>query len=242
MKKQIAFDIETAKDIPGDGFDWKPHRPLGISCIATLQSDQAEPEVWHSLEHQAGEKNQPRPASRMSQVDVAAFVRHLIGLTQQGYSILTWNGLSFDFDVLAEESGMFEECKQLAREHVDMMFHIVCEKGFPVGLDAAAKGLDVSGKLSGVAGVEVPKLWASGEYDKVLEYVKQDARITLEVAQKAEQNKKFQWKTRKGTISSMPLLRGWLTVEDALELAEPDTSWMTAPKGRKSFLAWMDES
>ena len=39
----IAFDIETAKDVPGEDFNWKPHRPLGISCAAGLCSGAAEP-------------------------------------------------------------------------------------------------------------------------------------------------------------------------------------------------------
>jgi hypothetical protein len=30
-RQYLAFDIETAKDVPGDDFNWRPHRPLGIS-------------------------------------------------------------------------------------------------------------------------------------------------------------------------------------------------------------------
>jgi hypothetical protein len=29
-RKYLAFDIETAKDVPEADFNWKPHRPLGI--------------------------------------------------------------------------------------------------------------------------------------------------------------------------------------------------------------------
>jgi hypothetical protein len=45
------------------------------------------------------------------------------------YTIVTWNGTGFDFDILAEESGMLAECKGLAVNHVDMMFHVLCRLG-----------------------------------------------------------------------------------------------------------------
>ena len=38
-RKYLAVDIETAKDVPGSDFKWKPHRPLGISRIAFQSTD-----------------------------------------------------------------------------------------------------------------------------------------------------------------------------------------------------------
>jgi hypothetical protein len=81
-------------------------------------------------------------------------VRQLVELSnKENFTILTWNGLSFDFDILAEESGMFNECKDLALNHVDMMFHFFASKGFPLGLDAASKG-------------RPQRVWASPESQK----------------------------------------------------------------------------
>ena len=37
--------------------------------------------------------------------DVAAFVEHLKTKLQEGYTIITHNGLGFDFVIVAEESG-----------------------------------------------------------------------------------------------------------------------------------------
>lgn len=236
MKNLIAFDIETAKDIPGDDFNWQPHRPLGISCISSFHSNEDEPRVWFS------QNEEGQPDKQMKQDDVAEFIKYLLDLQSQDFTILTWNGLSFDFDILAEESGLQSDCEQLARQHVDMMFHIVCEKGFPVGLAAAAEGQKIAGKLSGVKGIEVPKLWASGEHQKVIDYVKQDARITLQVASKAASARSFRWKTRKGTISSMPLQKGWLPVDQAMRLPRPDTSWMSNPTSRECYFDWFTQS
>ncbi len=228
----IAFDIETAKIVPGDDFIWKPHRPLGISCIASQQSDEPEPRVWLTR----GVDGEPAP--QMSRADLAAFVKHMSELAAKGVAPLTWNGLSFDFDILAEESGLADEGKQLAMNHVDMMFHVVGEKGFPVGLNSAAAGLGLPGKLEGVEGVHAPVLWAERQFDVVLKYVQQDVRTTLSVARECERRKSFAWKTRKGTISTMNLSRGWLTVKEVLNLPLPDTSWMTNAPNRRDFYEW----
>lgn len=120
-----------------------------------------------------------------------------------------------------------------------MMFHVVCEKGFPVALKNAASGLKLPGKLVGVEGIDAPSLWAQGKYDLVAEYVAQDVRTTLAVATKSEKRRSFAWTTRKGTISSMPLSQGWLTFEKTMQLPLPDTSWMPEPLSRESFSEWL---
>src|SRR5262245_42553000 len=91
-RKYLAFDIETAKDVPGDFAQWRLHRPLGIICAATCVSD-SESRVRYST----GADGQPAP--QMTQADVRELVRYLVIMASQGYTILTWNGASFDFDV-----------------------------------------------------------------------------------------------------------------------------------------------
>lgn len=233
--KYVAFDIETAKIVPGDDFHWQPHRPLGIACIASLASGEAAPRIWLTRDAEG------QPAGQMSAADLAAFVDFLVDAAGQGAAALSWNGLAFDFDILAEESQLLESCRKLALGHVDMMFQVVCEKGFPVSLQSAASGLGVPGKLAGVAGVDAPVLSAQGKHDKVMEYVAQDVRTTLAVAEEAERRRMFAWTTRKGTVSTMPLKRGWLSVEEALKLPLPDTSWMSSPPVREEYLWWLAE-
>lgn len=231
--KFLAFDIETAKDVPGPDFNWKPHRPLGITCIASQSTDDKEPRVWLSRNEDG------TPAAQMARADVGEFVKFLSASTDAGWVPLSWNGLSFDFDILAEESGLIDECKTLARNHIDMMFHVVCEKGFPVSLKNAAAGLKVAGKLAGVEGIEAPSLWAKGQFELVIDYVAQDVRTTLAVALKSESERSFAWLTRKGTISTMPLPIGWLSVDAAARLPSPDTSWMPKPISRNEFMWWL---
>src|SRR5208282_5065809 len=150
-RKYLAFDIETAKTTE-DGTDWRSCRPLGISCAATLLADSTELRLWH------GGKDRTSPADRMGPQDAGGLVEYLATQAENGYTIVTWNGLGFDFDILAEESGMLERCRSLAKSHVDLMFHVLCQLGHGVGLDAAAKGMGLGGKSKGMSGALAPVL------------------------------------------------------------------------------------
>jgi hypothetical protein len=175
----------------------------------------------------------------VSREEAAALVRYLEDQVAHGYTILTWNGLGFDFDVLAEESGLLECCRELAANHVDMMFHVFCQLGHGVGLDAAARAMGVAGKTKGMTGELAPVLWARGEREKVLRYVAQDVRTTLDLARACEGCGELRWVSRSGMRRSMPLAQGWLVASEARELPLPDTSWMTDPWPRERFTGWM---
>jgi len=232
-RNYLAFDIEIAKDFP-DIADWRRHRPLGITCAATLAADEPQARLWHGLDPGGG------PADRMSRDEAAGLVEHLEAMVKKGYTIATWNGLGFDFEVLAEESGRTGACKRLARGHVDMMFHVFCALGFPVGLDAAARGMRIPGKPEGMSGVLAPQMWAQGKRREVLDYVAGDVRTTLELARAGDLTRTFHWITRRGQTKHLALPHGWLDVPSALKLPEPDTSWMRQPTTRRQFTRWVD--
>jgi hypothetical protein len=240
MSNVIAFDLEIVKSIP-DGVEWKDIRPLGISCAAGLLDNEPLSRLWFHKDEQTEE-----PLSGgMSQQYLKYLVQDLMfWVNDGGYTIVTWNGLGFDFDVLAEESGMHDECKELALNHIDMMFHFLCVKGFPVGLDAVAKGLSLGGKKAGMTGADAPQLWASENLSdrlKVLRYVHQDSLSTLEIYEKATQLGAVNWITKKGKYSHMPLFRDFKTVKECLEFPLPDTSWMDNPLTREEFYAWTEK-
>jgi hypothetical protein len=234
--KYLAFDIETAKELPGDFSLWRNHRPIGICCAATFASDEETPKLWHS------KISDGAPARRMNIYDACQLVDYLRGMMQQGYIVLTWNGASFDIDVLAEESGARDHCRACVHDHIDMMFHVFCLLSYPIGLEKVAQGLGLSGKTAGMSGMEAPMMWAKGEYDKVLAYVAQDVRLALQIARECERRKAFSWITQKGTRKTESLPGGWKTVREAMKLPRPDTSWMTKPMVRENFIAWMAET
>jgi len=227
-RKYLAFDIETAKVMPEDEKDWKSCRPLGIACAATLLSDADEVTLW-----------QGATADRLSQPEAAGLVEYLRDKVRQGYTVLSWNGTGFDFDILAEESGMLAECRELAVKHIDMMFHILCRLGYGVSLNAAAAGMNLPGKTPGMNGAMAPMLWAEGKREVVLEYVAQDVRTTAALAIECETCGALRWITKSGKARRMMLPRGWLTTEQAERLPKPNTSWMTDPWSRADFTAWL---
>ena len=231
-RKLIAFDIEIAEPLPDGVEDWSHYRPLGISCAATLIS--GEPVItWY------GNKGAGEYGDRMNPAEAQELVKYLLAQVEQGGVILTWNGLGFDFDILAEESGMLAECSALARQHIDMMFHVFCVKGYALGLDKAAKGMGLAGKTPGMTGDMAPRLWQEGEYLKVLEYLQQDVQTLIELWAAVDGLRKLTWISNRGYPQRLPLPKGWVTVEEALNLPLPDNSWMSNPWPRSKFTGWL---
>jgi hypothetical protein len=176
----------------------------------------------------------------MKRDEVRKLVRYLQQAVENGCTIITWNGVGFDFDILAEESGLAGACKRLALNHVDMMFHVFCQFGYGVSLSAAAMGMGLAGKIRGLTGIQAPSLWAEGQRNRVFQYVAQDACTTLAVAEKCEAERLLCWETRSGRKRRISLPKGWLPVSLAQKLPKPVTFWMTAPWPRKKFTAWLE--
>ena len=236
--KLAAFDLEIAKQIPDNCKDFLAHGPLGISCAAVALSDTDEVKFWHDPAHLA------QPAAQ----DIVRYLRDLI---QAGYTLVTWNGCHFDFAVLADASGLRSDCALLALEHVDLMLLVTFQKGYFLSLGKALRGAGLAGKLKTVTlsdgtimkdmeGAMAPVLWSRGEYDAVLDYLKQDAEMTLRLAQSVLVAKRIQWTSDSGKPQSVEIKR-LLAVKECFALPEPDVSWMRSPPARKDFVAWMPE-
>ncbi|MGB9521241.1 MAG: ribonuclease H-like domain-containing protein [Anaerolineales bacterium] len=233
-RKYLALDIEIAKLIPFGQDEWWNYRPLGITCAATYDGSTA-PRLW------SGKTTNRNVAPFMQVQEVIELVNYLQEAVEQGYTILTWNGLAFDIPVIADESGLWQTCRALARSHCDMMFHIFCLRGHTLGLDKAAKGMGLRGKPSGMSGELAPRYWAEGKWAIVLDYVAQDARTTYDLAVKVEQQGVLKWASERSGNQEIPLPDGWFTVEQALALPLPDTSWMKNPLPRSKFTAWLNQ-
>ena len=231
-RKLIAFDIEIAKPLPDGVEDWSHYRPLGIACAATVTSGES-PVLWY------GNKSTGEYGDRMNPAEAQELVKYLQEQVESGGTILTWNGLGFDFDILAEESSLLAECSELALNHIDMMFHVFCMKGYPLGLDKAAKGMGLTGKTPGMTGDMAPRLWQEGEYLKVLEYLQQDVQTLIELWAAVDGLRKLTWISNRGYPQRLPLPKGWVKVEEALKLPLPDTSWMSNPWPRSKFSGWL---
>lgn len=233
MKRLLAFDLETAKVLPEYVSDLLAFRPLGITCAAAIRSTEPEPLVWHAGRGSGSHSN------KMSTAEATEVVAALESFVADGWQIVTWNGLGFDFPVLADESGLKQRCIALALQHVDMFFHVLCSQGHYISLQKASEGMGLSGKAGGLSGAVAPSLWAAGRCTEVLDYCTQDVRLALALAECGEARKGLSWVTQRGSCRSMPLTGGWLSVSEARRLPLPDTSWMTAPPSREQLFGWM---
>lgn len=217
---------------PIDNTDWKRFSPLGITCAAAASSDGG---LWNWWAHDGRGQFTPD----MNSEQCFHMVSYLAGLVDDGYVITTWNGLSFDFDILTQESGCVETCRRLALNHVDLMFHFLCSKGFGLGLDTASKGMGLPGKPEGMDGAIAPQLWKNGEYHRVLDYVSWDAKNTLGVAEAVDRAGRLNWTAQSGRRNTWYCPK-WLSVKEAMTIPEPDTSWMENPEKweRSRFYEW----
>jgi len=242
----IAFDLEIAKPIMGNGSEWKSQRPLGISCAAVAYRRTGLGMVaYQSWQSHVG-------STMMTSTQAQDVFNFLLAWENKGYRIVTVNGAGFDFDVLAEECGLSyrSACAHMAMRHIDLCFIALSKKGHFLGLDAMARGAAVVGKLHDVRlndgtlmtdmdGAKAPEMWAAGERSAVLEYLKDDVRSTLETAEIIERDQIVRWTSRAGRYNSFLVSRPLPTVERCMEIAMPDNSWMTSPPTREGVLAWM---
>lgn len=239
--KLIAIDIETHK-ITEEGIELKAQRPLGITCIGMACDNKADTSLAFQYAFSTRVINESDRA--MSKYEVNEFINNMIEYISLGYQIVTWNGLQFDFDIIYEESGRNPIVKMMAlQNHIDLMFQVLCTKGYPLGLDTACKGMGLPGKTEGMHGDLAPRMWREGEQErnKVIDYCKQDALQTLYLARELQERGKLTWISKAGKPQMMPV-NELLTVEKCLELPEPDTSWMTNPLKRSSFTEWLQQT
>jgi len=232
----VAFDLEISKLFLEDNPRLDPEDHLGISCAATV-THTGELKLWHNKD--MGERMLPE--------EVQELVGYLHAQHNQGSPIVSWNGMKFDFHVLAVESGFRETCEELAWEHVDLMYVVHCIKGYPLGLEAASKACGTEKGVEGLKqGRYAPYFWAKGDYQLALDYVAQDARCTAAIADTVAEDWGFIWISRRGNPvrffvpSSLRPSTGFagLSPEYVSNWPEPDTSWMDSPIPREDFHAW----
>jgi len=238
IMKFASFDIETNKILPEEINDWKEYAPLGIACGALAISGYPKVYYWQN-------------PKGLTKEECQVMVKNLQHISSNGYIPLTWNGAQFDFQVLAQESDMYDECAELALNHVDMMAIITFSKGWYVGLQKICEGTGIKGKLKEVklndgtlltemSGSKAPELWSKCEYSAVLEYLKDDVLQPLELAHHIEKHKKISWLSNSGKKQSLEIPK-LLTVKECFKIPEVDNSWMENPPKRKDFIEWMPD-
>lgn len=231
MREYVSYDIELFDDLPEGDVDLKLLKP-SVAAICTNYEDckffDDDP--------------------MMNVATANKLVDEMLEYQSKGYNILTWNGLSFDLQLLGHYASRLDDCGRIALSHVDMMFLVVCHKGFFLGLDKALKGANIESKrhtvelndrtvFSEMNGSKAPLLWRNKEFSAVREYLKVDVEQPLKLARHIENTGQIRWTSNSGKANS--LRTEMLTVKEALKLPLPNTSWMSDPKPREEFYNWI---
>jgi len=231
-RKWLSFDIEITKEV--EGHDWLAQRPLGISVACTYlerpEVKERETRYWWGQGRPGG-----IPWDKMPRQQVCTLVCYLQEMVQEGYTLLTWNGLHFDLNILAEESGMLAECRALARGMVDPMFQFNQMQGYPVGLNAVATAM--TGQSKSGTGADAPVKWAAGLYQEVMDYCANDVLILYQLAQEIENRGWIEWVSRSFKLQRLELPQGLLTVQEVLDTI-PGHSNPFIPMD--SFIGWLE--
>jgi len=252
----VAFDIET------DGLFDDGAPPPPVVCAATMcmvDQGQGAFHVDPPVSWCAGVES----PSFMGASHICELVDYLTdALETKRMRPLTWNGLGFDFRVLAAHLDEFPDhaakVQRLARAQIDPCFNFFMRRGFPVGLASVARAFGTVNKSG--HGADVAEAWAHGGADGrrgVLRYCEQDVVVLAVVVSCAVQKGRISWMTK----STPSRLAEWAPVNgtditapvcSALTWPEPDNSWMdrrsaTAPKKhgsrptKKGFSGWLGE-
>jgi hypothetical protein len=255
----IGFDVESANEYE----EGMPLEELGLSCAALWENGEAL--VYPAIDPFGFYADEFTPPIAQDLAD------YLIATTEQGNRIVTWNGASFDGPLVAAmcKSEVYEEkLKWVFLNHIDIGVCMAMDKGFMVGLNTAAIGLGIAGKTEGMTGSLAPILWKGVDRDLTeeeqraidvlgvtpqsdeardlcLEYVSNDAKITMDVYHELERSGKLAWTTKKGTRSkspwypdfddggALPLVRYYL------DIAQPELDWEDNPFKKQRLLRWI---
>lgn len=234
--KLASFDLEIAKELPENMVRWEDYAPVGISCAALALSDNDQVIYWSGI-------------PKLDKSECIQLVHDLRAIVREGYQLLTWNGTGFDFHVLAQESGLYHECGELALNHIDMMLLVTFRKGWYLSLQKVLDGAGLKGKQKEVVlnsgqilydmdGAKAPGLWAEGEYDAVLAYLKGDVEQPLALAEFISNKKKIVWTSNSGNPMTV-CLEKLQSVRECFDIPEPDVSWMDDPPSRSQFVSWI---
>lgn len=231
MLKLLGFDIEIANvfDLrPGE--DINKYAPFDVAVAATHVAG-GEHRLWFS----PGPDGRPLPHLHASHA--AELLDYLLKMQESGHAVCAWNGLGFDLRWIARAAGDEAKASRVARAMYDPMFQFFKVKGFPIGLEAVAKGMRI-GMNKTMDAAEAPRAWAAGEHQRVLDYVLGDARMTVVIAAAIQQRREIAWVTQRGKRSTVPISR-LRTVDECMRDPMPDQSWMTTSIPQRHFTDWL---
>jgi guanylate kinase len=220
--KIVAFDIETEGKAEDD-------KIIGITVASTVTND-GEERAWYTKID-----NVPQP--KMDKATALDLLHYLDEKQKAGYVVIAWNGASFDLKMIGYLAEDLPLAGRITLNMYDPMFQILSQKGFAVGLAAAAKGLGIE-QTKLMNGADAPEAWANKEYEKVISYVIGDSQMTVSIFVEICKADGIKWITKNGKASYAPFKKN-KTVAECLADPDIDQSWQEKPMNRHQMVAWI---
>lgn len=199
------------------------------AAAALYAPEWGEPLTW------CGTSPEGEIADVMSQPEAALLSRQLLALQEhQGYTIVTRQGL-LDLKLLAQASNQWKEGRAIARQHVDLAFHVLRKTGQDLEAGNAARNLDLTPPACRNPAC---RQWPEGDREAGLEYCRQETMNIYDLAQAGEKAGSLRWTGPDGQQRAMTLRAGWLTVAQALKLPMPETG---ETGERSQYTQWLAE-
>lgn len=176
-------------------------------------------------------------------------IERLLEMQSYGATIVGFNSTSFDYRILAKETGMYEQAEIAALNSVDIMLEFFFRNGYMISLDKILSRYNITqkkktattstGRVVDVGGAEVNQLWDEKEYNTVIEYLKNDVVSTLELIENIIADDMILYSTSSGKQKELPLNGGIRTVRNLWKIPKPSVSWIKNPVSREHFFDWM---
>ena len=224
----LFLDIELCDNIP-DGWDRDNPSTLDIACICVMiiDSNRNENTVVHHNEGKA-----------MTQEQIQKVCDQVKTICNQGGKFITWNGLGFDMQLLDKIDNTLKTLI-LSDHHIDLMFHFTRKKGYMIGLNKVSKGFCIGEKT--MTGLDAVKLWAKGEFQKVIDYNIKDVELLRDIYYKVLETNKIKWLSGSNNICYLKVDTDQLSVSDSLNIPRPsdkELSWMSHEHKQICEWAW----
>tara|TARA_B110000967_G_C18656531_1_gene446024 strand:+ start:96 stop:734 length:639 start_codon:yes stop_codon:yes gene_type:complete len=165
-------------------------------------------------------------------------------LVETKETLVTWNGLAFDFKFLADRVDDPLTRGRLAwlamNRHMDLMLDFLADHGYPTSMQSVATPLGLSKTWTGEEAAK------STDYAAVLAYCVDDVKVLKQIYEKGSDAKWLARLTKMGKMAMWILPNtGFRPAKECLAAARacpPDQSWMTTPIDIFGTAAWATDS
>ena len=249
--KFLTLALIPSRDVRAGSYDrgglrsTKHSTITSLLCAVTKKNDERS-RAWVGEKLPAGQGWSP-----LGTPEIEALLLYLEGQRELGCIPVTWDGLRETFALLMKfcEGVSRPACEGLALRHIDIAFQLFCSRGFIISLKSILQSMNIEDQTHGRRTAFARSIWDKGEeaQRELLKVAREIAGTIAQLYATILETNNLTWLTKDGAEAYWTPETAYdltskgdrlLTVTEALELEDPDTSWMSVPfkKDRGSFL------